>query len=483
MDDGASTASAGGSCHEAKASRFLHSFGYHLAKRLVGSGPIDRCISQAYDELRQQQQLQQQQPSSTSASDEGNTLFHAFRSNWRSNARFPWQLIAHDATSGLKGKGSDWNSDVDIQSLFVDITFDFLVSPSNLAVDDIGNSIMMHSYHVLKEKDLRKESNNALKDDAIQSSITVAVAIRIGALLALPTSRIKDPTATSTVRTDEDDGRISNIHSFDKSLNDDSYRYYYHRGNTALTISDLNEHCKSIDIVLEEMDPVDVARIFGDAFIEGCRSGGSWEIVSKKRTLGDTGIDTCTNNSSHYMKLHHGVLQAGGVLPLSETSRIGDGGSGGNGSIEPIHRSILDMILLQSTCGGCNGSCVAVPRPEALSLWRTVDPSIVTIIEAQSTELQQRQYIHTTGDISTEAAVVIPTTNNSNPSATAVPADVTMDTNKLDETNQNSRRYKNGKSLLNIPPQQHTESALFARVKATTHGGSRKKPKFRFGPA
>ena len=54
---------------------------------------------------------------------------------------------------------------------------------------------------------------------------------------------------------------------------------------------DVSDHCKSIDIVMEDMDSADVARIFGDAFIEGCRSGDPWDVMLQKR---DAALDGTT---------------------------------------------------------------------------------------------------------------------------------------------------------------------------------------------
>lgn len=477
--------SAIGACHEAKSSRFLHSFGYHLAKRLVGNNPIDRCVRQAYE----QQQSSLQNNVCPTKSGEDNALFQAFRTNWRSNVRLPWHLPVSGGTGGvIKGDDdfTDESTNILVQSLFIDITFDFLICPTKFMVDENGS--MMHSCHVLEKKDVREEADYSLNDEANSSSIVIYVAIRLGALLAIPTSPINDRVAVSTINISDNDGRNNIRRSCENSMKDDGYRYYYHRGNTALTMTDLNEHCKSIDIVLEDMDPVDVARIFGDAFTEGCRTEDSWEIMSKKHLVADddTGTIMCADSSNptfgaddrltpkseiereydhlnFIMKLHHGVLQADGVLPLSRS--VSNGGAD-NCPVQSIHRSMLDMILLQSKCSRCDGVCVAVPRTEALASWRTVDPRIVSAVVAQSVELQ-RQKMNSVRDITMNAAVTTSTTN---------------DTDR-DTPDASNSRNNNGKSSLSRPPQQPNESALSARAKATTKSVSRKKPKFRLGPA
>ncbi|KAL3767847.1 hypothetical protein ACHAWU_007325 [Discostella pseudostelligera] len=491
--------SATGACHEAKSSRFLHSFGYHLAKRLVGNNPIDTCIRQAYDDLhlRQQQQSSLQNNVCATTSGEDNALFQAFRTNWRSNIRFPWHLPVSGGTGGVMKGGDDVNDEITntlVQSLFIDVTFDFLICPTKFMVDE--NGCMMHSCHVLEKKDVREEADNSRNDEANSSSIAIYVAIRLGALLAIPTSQNNGRATSSIVNISDDDGRNNIRRSCENLMNDDGYRYYYNRGNTALTMADLNAFAKSIDIVLEDMNSVDVARIFGDAFIEGYRTENSWELMSKKQLVADddTGTIMCANSKkptieaddrltpkseiekefdhlNFTMKLHHGVLQADGVLPLSRS--ISNGGAAENCPVQSIHRPMLDMILLQSKCSSCDGVCVVVPRPEALALWRTVDPSIISAVEAQSGELQ-RQKMNSVRDMTMNAAVTTSTTNDTDRDTARGSAKM------MDASNS---RNNNGKSSLSRPPQQPKGSALSARAKATTKSGSRKKPKFRLGPA
>jgi hypothetical protein len=102
-------------------------------------------------------------------------------------------------------------------------------------VDENGS--MMHSCHVLEKKDVREEADYSLNDEANSSSIAIYVAIRLGALLAIPTSPINDRVAVSTINISDNDGRNNIRRSCENSMKDDGYRYYYHRGNTALTMT------------------------------------------------------------------------------------------------------------------------------------------------------------------------------------------------------------------------------------------------------
>ncbi len=468
----------------------------------MGNDPVDKCIRQANNDLRLRQQSSLQKSSPAATADEDNALFHGFRANWRSDIRFPWQLPVPGGIDGYrKGDAHDKKTNIFLQSLFVDITFDFLIFPAKL----VGNNDIEHFCHVLEGKDFWEEADHSVKGETIPSpNIAISVAIRIGALLALPIRQGNDRAAAAAASIRNEDGKIKDRWSCEKSMNDDYYRYYYHRGNSALTMSDLNEHCKSIDIVLEDMDPVDVSRIFGDAFNEGCKSGGSWEIMSKKWNAngGDAGATSVENyvhgkstnseksrmdsrhlendlvQSRYYMKLHHEILQADGDLPLSGSR---SNGVCKNGPLEPISRSMLDMILLQSKCSGCNGICVSVPRTEAIALWREVDSRVVRELEAQSKELR-RQQLNSKRDISNEDRGTTSIASNSDPGATAAPAGM-MDAKNHDETHKNNSSYDSGKSLLSRQQKPPNESAIFVGAKATTQGGSRKKPKFRLGPA
>ncbi|KAL3817089.1 hypothetical protein ACHAXA_009920 [Cyclostephanos tholiformis] len=427
-------------------SRFVHAFGYHLARKLLGERQTNECILGAY--------YQRQGDDAATGSADG--AFRCLRANWRSNARFPWNI---PDSSARESKGGSVDSNLDVETLFVDITFDFIVFP--VEIIDGG---MTDSYYLLKKDDIRQDfDNGGLKGGDISvdaDSIAVSVAVRIGALVAVPaTSNITNAANSCNAGS----GDAMSIHT---------YQYKYQRGSKALTAYDLLEHCRSIDIVLEEMDPADVARIIGDAFVEGC-SKCSWQVMAKRDSyrpaarcdsteLTDKAIadmsEWAMNDLQWHMKLHHGSLEADGFLPLSS--------NGCNTSVNLIDRCMLDMILLQSNHGIVGNDYTSVPLLEALAVWKSVDPSIVSAVEKP------------VGPSSTRK--LSPTRN-----ATALleyVSDVSYPTmeNPAPKKGKDTRSEIIGKLKSTVRrPTTSQETALFARGKTTTIGGNRKKPKFR----
>ena len=430
--------------------RFIHAFGYHLAKKMLGERQTNECILKAAC----QQHQHREDPSGGSDAD----AFRCFRANWRSNTRFPWHLPAPSGGERMEPTiGSEEYSKLDpLEALFVDVTFDFIVFPVEIADEGRANSC----YVLEKEAFWQECTTGDHRGGATTckaNSVAMCVAIRIGALVAIPT--------TSHV-TDASIGCNNAGSGGGKSM--DGYQYKYQRGNNALTASDLNEHCISIDIVLEDMDPADVARIVGDAFLEGCAGGSSWQVMSKhdnsravvrcnSSNSNDNRIASMPGCTTHdlqlYLKLHHGSLQADGFLPLSS--------DGGDTSVESIGRCMLDMILMQSNRGIAGDVYTSVPVTEALLVWKSTDPSIVRAVE-QPVEPSPRKLSPAR-------------------SATALVNNVSENPAPCEGKDVQSQIVGKPTSTVRRPPKSQ-ETALFARGKATTIGGSRKKPKFRLGP-
>ncbi len=419
--------------------RFIHAFGYHLAKIMLGERQTNECILKV---CRQQR-----------SDPSGSAAFHCFRANWRSNARFPWNIPEPNEKKPT-GLG---DSQLDPEALFVDITFDFIVFPV-----DIADEGRMDSCYVLekdwKECNNRNQEGGAMTDEA--NSVAMYVAVRIGALVAIPTtSHITDASVSCNVES----GGVTSINR---------YQYKYQRGDNALTASDLDEHCRCIDIVLEDMGPADVARIIGDAFLEGC-SGSSWQVMAKRdysravarcnsSNLTDNGVASMytTNGLKWHMKLHHGSLQADGFLPLSS--------NGGDTSVESIGRCMLDMIILQSNHGNAGDVYSSVPITEAIVIWKSIDPSIVRALEQPVEPLPRKlsPARSATAFFSNVSAVRDPVAENPSPWE--------------GKDTHGEIVGKPTSTVRRLPKSQ--ETALFARGKLTTIGGSRKKPKFRLGP-
>lgn len=439
----------------------IHTLGYHLAKKLVGERQINECIRLAYE---QQQHYTQAKDELNQSGDGGASTcnFPCFRANWRSNVRFPWHLTStttNQLDDNIMDSSAPTNTHLDdhddgndcntnkksccscAEALFVDVTFDFIFYPREV-VDERRTK----SCYILQHTDLQ-----GLTSDTLDDYSALSVAVRIGAMVA--TSTIN--AARTTTR---------------ESVVEDGFEYNYIRGTNVLTMSDLDEHCKSIDIVLEEMDPGDVARIVGDAFLEGCSSDSFWQVMATQQDYAFSSLtarerqcesseelvyESIVSNESKqqwYLQLHHKSLQADGLLPISS-----------NGESMFIDRSMLDMILLQSNHDGVYTS---IPTNEALLLWKVVDPSIVKATE-KPVEPSPRKWSPA---------------RSSN--MTAVSQDVVVgDNNPIQQpTNHQKKSKSNGVQGSGKASTRPQETALFARGKSTTLGGSRKKPRFTFGP-
>ena len=371
---------------------------------------------------------------------------HCFRSNWRSNVRMPWSPAV---PSNFLNE-----DDVNPKCLFVDVTFDFLIFPSEVVSEGRTKSC-----HVVKKADFCGETfqGNDTSDEA--SSIALSVAIRIGALVAIPSCQCSDISSTSGSKRDVDGG-IKN-----------DYQYYYMRGEKALTVADLDDHCSSIEIIREGMNSKDVANIVGTAFLDGCTSAFPWKVVAKKQSMpkSDNSLDDLTNDLTTidgsmskqsknqstlicHLKLHDKSFNADGILPLSSNGGVGSS----------LDRSMLDMILLQSSTNSGEGNIVPVPKTEALSLWRVVDESLIKALEKP----------------------IEPSPQKMSPASLKVAAKAESPPQKAAPKEEETKITEQPRKVVIRRPPKPQEQALFARGKKTTLGGGRrKKPKFRMGPA
>ncbi|KAL9186235.1 hypothetical protein ACHAXT_005473 [Thalassiosira profunda] len=381
---------------------YIHGFGYHLAKKLLGSSSVEEIVRQSYE-------LQLQEPRGEP--------FHCFRANWRSGVRHPWQLPK--LCNGDAGKGEE----ILPETLFVDVTFDFVLFPFETVTEGRTKSC-----HVLKMEDIYEGDAN-LKGEA--NSIALAVAVRIGALMALPAS-------------------LDNANAMESK---EGYEYFYLRGDNALAVSDVDEHCQGIDIVLEEMSSAAVAGLVGDAFLEG--GATPWQVMGKVEssapaaatdlTTVDSGLTGHAKPEATWkLKLHHKALEADGLLPLSSNS--------GFASAESVGEGMLDTVLLQSNADGKGGgsTCIAVPTAEARKLWQTIDPALMKAVEQPVAPSPQK--------MSPSRSVPVP-----------------------EEEKKDTERSSKPKAAVRRPPRPQ-ENVLYARGKTTTLGGARrKKMKFTLG--
>ncbi|EJK47989.1 hypothetical protein THAOC_33250, partial [Thalassiosira oceanica] len=270
-----------------------------------------------------------------------NTSFAHYTASWRhESCRYPWSLPGGD------GNGS-------LQALFVDISFDFTFFPV---------SFSSLSCHMIKAADLGPEQDGWSNGAVESESVAVAVAVRFGAL-----------------------------------GNADGGGFTYLKGTRPLTASDLDEHCRSVDLVLEEMTECNtMARLIS----EGIMSTSRWLISCSSATA----VHCCTSkeedgqaketaNWAWTIKLHYDQLKAQGYIPLSAANNEG----------EHVGQEVL-MTLLQAR-PKC--SFVSVPTEAAKSTLSKINPELIKLLpnppikSPEMTSLEEAKKTHA-HDLATE---------------------------------------------------------------------------------
>eukprot|EP00573_Skeletonema_grethae_P011456 CAMPEP_0201711656 /NCGR_PEP_ID=MMETSP0578-20130828/59251_1 /ASSEMBLY_ACC=CAM_ASM_000663 /TAXON_ID=267565 /ORGANISM="Skeletonema grethea, Strain CCMP 1804" /LENGTH=416 /DNA_ID=CAMNT_0048200709 /DNA_START=90 /DNA_END=1340 /DNA_ORIENTATION=+ len=395
--------------------RFIHKFGYHLARKLLGQSTVNKFLKEADESL---QNIDGRQKNQT----------HTFRANWRGPAtKFPWMLQCNDSSSS-------WNVDGKMtpESLFIDITFDFLVFPYE--VTEEGRTSFCH---VVK-------SNEWKQDDFVDEErlLSLSVAIRLGALIAVPDNN-KETISSGVV--------------------DDKNRYYYQRGNS-LSGPDVYEHCRGVDIVPEVTDASQIADIIAKALLND--DGRIVIELSDENASADAALSTSIlsqnlddRNDAPKMKwywkleLHHKELEGKGTLPLKSFdhtnvfSKAYDDQNFGT----PIDHSVLDTFLMNN-----QGQCVSIPANVASLVWNQFDPTLLESLKEPAKPSPRK-----------------PAPALANPYATKPSSPKAEEENKSD----GNRKPK----IRKASPVKNT--AVFAKGKRTTVAGQKKKkPKFTIGP-
>mmetsp|Transcript_8102 Transcript_8102/g.16502 ORF Transcript_8102/g.16502 Transcript_8102/m.16502 type:complete len:429 (-) Transcript_8102:88-1374(-) len=407
--------------------RFIHKFGYHLARQLLGTSSVNNCLREADESL---QRIDGRQKNQT----------HTFRANWRGPAtKFPWMLAQSQAND------SSWRVDGKVipESLFVDVTFDFLVFPYE--VTEEGRTSFCH---VVKSDEWEQDDCDKDKSESPRlisadekRLLSLSVAIRLGAFIAVPDNK-------ETI----------------SSGKDDNYRYYYQRGNP-LTGPDVYEHCRGIDIVPEEMDASQIADIIAKALsnddgrvvIElndenACTAAASISAFPLSQSL-DTTNDNSKKRWYWKLELHHQELEGKGTLPLKTYdhthvfSKAYDDQNWGT----PIDHSVLDTFLLNNQ----GQRCVPIPANVAKLVWDEFDPALLESLKEPVKPSPRKP------------AAVNPYAKKPSPP-------------KAEEEN---KRDGNTKPKVRKASPVKKDTALFAKGKRTTVAGQkRKKPKFTIGP-
>lgn len=409
--------------------RFVHKFGYHLAKQLLGASTVNNCIKKGAESLSSLQKVNGSQ----------SNQYQSFRANWRGpSTKFPWELVAPESNHSWNVEGGTITPD----SLFLDVTFDFLVFPYE--VTEEGRTAFCH---VVKSEEWDEEYRQGKLYN--NEFISLSVAIRIGALIAIPSNN----------NNNVDKDMISS-----PSI-DNVYQYYYQRGNP-LCGTDIYEHCRSVDIVPEEMDATQIADIIANAF---CNDNARILVE-----LSDTG--TATNASfsqSHVstiedkkprqwcwkLELNHKELEGKGTLPLKTYDHNQDAFSKAYDDKNwgtPVDYSILDSFLLNNQQGQ---RCVALPATEAKLVWDQFDPTLLESLKEPVKPSPRRV-------LDSKPAAINPYAKKPSPPT-------------AEETKSNA----NTKPKIRKASPIKRETAIFAKGKRTTIAGSkRKKAAFTIGP-
>lgn len=397
--------------------RFIHKFGYHLARQLLGQSTVNNFLKEADESLQSKDGRQTNQS-------------YTFRANWRGPAtKFPWMLQCNDSSS--------WNVDGKMtpESLFIDVTFDFLVFPYE--VTEEGRTSFCY---VVK-------GNEWMQDDFVDEErlLSLSVAIRLGALIAVPDKK----------------ERVSS------GVADDKNRYYYQRGNP-LSGPDIYEHCHGVDIVPEVTDASQIADIIAKALLnddgrivielgdENASAAAALSTSPLSQSL-DNGNDVPKKKWYWKLELHHQELEGKGTLPMKtlDHSNVFSKAYDIQNFGTPIDHAVLDTFLLNN-----QGQCLSIPANVANLVWNQFDP---TLLESLKESLKEP---------------VKPSPRKPAP-AFANPYATKPSSPKAEEENKNDGNTK--RKVRKASPVKNT--AVFAKGKRTTVAGQKKKkPKFTIGP-
>ena len=301
---------------------YIHKFGHQFAKQLLGPQVVDEFVQKFHHQQQQQQQQQQSQ---------------AVRANWRSDVRFPWQLLQpkylsvqngdcqHNNNGGTGGSSSE-SIIMAPETLFVDVTFDFLLFPLSAAASfssvrkegEENNTIV--SYHVLKKGDWKSKHSKeevtsvAWENNDVEETIPIAMAvsIRIGALLAIPDSQCCHDTISSSISPDSREKCDEN----DNTRNG-KFQFYYQQGNPLATL-DIHKHCRSVDVDPEFSDAADIANLMADSFLKG---GG---YNAKSDVVATDGIAMCKSDGVNDGTVCPSAWQVSAVLEDKVASSSND---------------------------------------------------------------------------------------------------------------------------------------------------------------
>ena len=392
--------------------RFIHKFGYHLAKKLLGPSIVNKCLKEADQSIQKMDGKQSNQT-------------YSYRANWRGPvSKFPW-LFAQSQPNDSSGIT---DGHMTPETIFIDITFDFLVFPFEITED--GRTSFCH---VVRSHEWEEDSRAA--EDG---RICLSVAIRIGALIAIPDNKERD---------------IGNSEVL--------YRYFYQRGNP-LKGPAVYQHCRCVDIVPEEMDAAQISDIIANALANNevrvmiklkDENESAFSTSGINSPLAENTNDASTKKWQWALELHHHELGGKGSLPMKKyehTNLFSHAYDEKNWGTF-VDQNIMDSYLLN------NGQlCVSIPALEAKSVWDDLDPTLLNLLKKPVKPFSPRK-----------PAVLIPDEEKPSPL----------------KTEDRDKSQGKAKPKIRKASPMKKENVLFAKGKRTTVAGQRKKkPKFTIGP-
>jgi hypothetical protein len=278
---------------------YIDKFGYHFAEKLLAGNNDDFSL------------LFQQSTNASAATTKGppcDSPISFYRAHWRSET-IPFsrdlssniQKVDNDNENAAAAASEPTVPSIETEAIFVDVTFDFVViHPSNDAF-----------HH-------RTTTSEEVK--------VLSTAVRIGALLVLPTAN--------------------------------GYRSHYLRGNP-LEAKDIYDHCRNIDIDPENSRVDTLATMMASSF--RLASSSSWRVVG----------ESILNSNNHWqwtVLIHHSGELEGEVSTLPLCSGTYDDCLG-----DVVPSNVLDVMLLQRNDNdGWKNACMRIPHEVGRSFWNGV---------------------------------------------------------------------------------------------------------------
>lgn len=450
---------------------YIHKFGFEFAKKLLGTQKIDDTVQQHCTQLHNGHSKEFQ-----------GLPRQGFRVNWRSDIQYPWEMSPPSPVDQSRTDGSSSGVSIMVSpaTLFVDVTFDFLLFPYNQS--GAKKEIRCHVCKLEQSQKIRDDNipgRNRMKNTA---TFGIAVATRIGALLG-----------TSN----------GNEHG------NEQFRFHYLQGNP-LSAADVHDHCRSVDVDPNFTDASQVANLIAKALLREERhkpimeSGISkqepvncafWEVQALLEDCVQGAVYDYISDKDHKKKiwrwgvqLYHKSLNMDGIFTFHHQI-VNDGESFDSVSPkatlcygEPIGRHTLDTILLNTAGnGGVGGNCVPITLKETHRLWIMISPSLLESL--QDTESSSSAQSVLCSNTVTTIPRQIDNLNHEMQSTQCVDS-TEMNATKTEQCSQSSKSFENNPSMLkrsssksSSSSRSQQETGVFARRKKTSILGSKRKKK------